>query len=38
MSDLNCYLQGFWLVQAGFEIEAPYTIEVYDKKLVFTVA
>ncbi|WP_017444181.1 SymE family type I addiction module toxin [Gayadomonas joobiniege] len=30
-------LRGFWLEQAGFEIGTPYTIEVYDKKLVFTV-
>lgn len=30
-------LRGFWLEQAGFEIGMPYTIEVYDKKLVFTV-
>lgn len=30
-------LRGFWLEQAGFEIGTQYTIEVYDKKLVFTV-
>lgn len=30
-------LRGYWLEQAGFEIGTPYTIEVYDKKLVFTV-
>jgi hypothetical protein len=29
-------LRGFWLEQAGFEIGTQYTIEVYDKKLVFT--
>lgn len=31
-------LRGFWLEQAGFEVGTPYTIEVYDKKLVFTVS
>ncbi len=30
-------LRGFWLEQAGFSIGTPHTIEVYDKKLVFTV-
>lgn len=29
-------LRGFWLEEVGFEIGTPYTIEVYDKKLVFT--
>jgi len=28
--------RGWWLEQAGFNIGMPYTIEVYDKKLVFT--
>jgi len=30
-------LRGFWLEESGFEIGTPYTIEVYNKKLVFTV-
>ncbi|PCK04344.1 MAG: hypothetical protein COA42_19275 [Alteromonadaceae bacterium] len=30
-------LRGFWLEQAGFEIGAQYTIEVYDRRLVFSV-
>ena len=30
-------LRGFWLEQAGFEIGAPYTIEVYDRRLVFKI-
>lgn len=29
-------LRGFWLEQAGFSIGTPYTIEVYEGKLVFT--
>lgn len=29
-------LRGFWLEQAGFEIGASYTIEIYDGKLIFT--
>ncbi len=30
-------LRGFWLEQVGFEMGTPYTIEVYDKTLVFRV-
>ena len=30
-------LRGFWLEQAGFAIGTPYTIEVYDGKLIFIV-
>jgi hypothetical protein len=30
-------LRGHWLEQAGFAIGTPYTIEVYDGKLVFIV-
>ena len=30
-------LRRFWLEQAGAKIGTPYTIEMYDKKLVFTV-
>ena len=30
-------LRGFWLEEVGFEIGTRYTIEVYDKKLIFTV-
>ena len=29
-------LRGFWLEEVGFEIGAQYTIEVHDKKLIFT--
>ena len=29
--------RGWWLEQAGFAIGTSYTIEAYDKKLVFTV-
>lgn len=31
-------LRGHWLKQAGFAIGTPYTIEVYEGKLVFVVA
>ncbi len=30
-------LRGFWLEHAGFEIGVRYTIEVYDRRLVFRV-
>lgn len=30
-------LRGFWLEEVGFEIGTQYTIEVHDKKLIFTV-
>ncbi|MEJ2418199.1 MAG: SymE family type I addiction module toxin [Exilibacterium sp.] len=30
-------LRGFWLEQAGFEIGTQYTIEVYDRRLVFKI-
>ncbi|WP_082378969.1 SymE family type I addiction module toxin [Marinagarivorans algicola] len=30
-------LRGFWLEQAEFEIETQYTIEVYDRRLVFKI-
>ena len=30
-------LRGFWLQQAGLEVGTQYTIEVYDKKLIFKI-
>ncbi|MEJ2416547.1 MAG: SymE family type I addiction module toxin, partial [Exilibacterium sp.] len=30
-------LRGFWLKQAGFEIGAPYSIDVYERKLVLKI-